>query len=67
MVLRPKGLFTTIWYSKMSSSSDMGVCSGVSDSCMDDQILNSEFKFVEFYAENVKTGIYIYAVQSFTW
>ena len=45
-----------------SSASDCA-----SDVSMDDQTLNSEFNFVEFYAENSSTGKYSYSVKSSSW
>ena len=37
----------------MSSPTEMDICSVVSDISMVEQILNSEFNYVEFYAEHV--------------
>ena len=51
----------------MSSSSEMEVCSVASDESMDEHSLNSEFNFVEFYANNFNTGKYSYSIKTSTW
>ena len=39
----------------------------ISDMSIDEELLNSKFNFVEFYANNFKKDKYIYSIKSYTW